>query len=246
MINLVKNKKFQISLVIICIILAIFIVSISILKYQVEGEPNLPFNLTKIIIVSDTEGIDKEDPNNKWSLNINQINDVYLYIEKNENNKKSEVIDSVTLDNFKISRNSTLGTVAILKPDSTSTNLFKTSQENIVDSITYNGDLESNVNEMKISNQGGKVVFRYALTNLGTYSSNDDSEIHYNELLQKLGVNKEDLKVNLSFDINIKLISGKIYQATASLDLPAGDVFNGSSHLELTDLSNIIFKRIQN
>lgn len=246
MIKFFKNKKVQISLIIIFAILIIFFVSISILKYQVEGESNLPFNLTKIIIVSDTEGLDTQDTTAKWSLKINQINDIYLYIEKNQDNKKTEVIDSVTLDNFKVTRSSELGKVKIIKPDTTSSTLFKTSEENTVDSIIYSGDLESNVNNMKISNQGGKVVFRYALADIGTYTSNDDTEIHYNELLQKIGVSIDDLKANLSFNINIKLISGKIYQATASVDLPAGDINTGSSHLEITDLSNIIFKRIQN
>lgn len=246
MINFLKNKKVHISLVIIAIILIIFFVLMSVLKYQVEGESNLPFNLTKIIVVSDTEGLDKSGSDNKWFLDINQINDVYLYIEKNDKNKKNEIIDSVTIDNFKVNRNSDVGQVTINKPDASSSTIFKTSHDNSVDSITYNGDLESNVNDMKISNQGGKVVFRYALTNIGTFSSNEETEIHYNELLQKMGISLDSLKSNLSFNINIKLVSGKTYQATTSIDLPCGDISTGSSHLEITDLSNVIFKRIQN
>ena len=61
---------------------------------------------------------------------------------------------------------------------------------NEVDNIEYIGDMDSSIKEMKISNQGGLVVFRYAINNLGNYISNDDEQINHSELLKKLNVNK--------------------------------------------------------
>ena len=65
------------------ILLIIFVVALISLKYNVEGEGNPPFTLSKISIISDVEGTDAEDEQNKWNLAVNQNNDIYLYIKKN-------------------------------------------------------------------------------------------------------------------------------------------------------------------
>ena len=75
--------------------------------------------------------------------------------------------------------------------------------------------------------------------------SNDDGEINHNELLKKLSVNYDDLKFEVSFDININLDSKKSYKANMKLELPIGNVVDdGIQSKENTDLENIIFKRI--
>ena len=105
--------------------------------------------------------------------------------------------------------------------------------------------MNSNIKEMKISNQGGLVVFRYAINNIGNYISNDDEEINHSELLKKLNVNDDDLKFKVTFDICITLNSGKAYKSNISLELPVNDVVNqGTQSTELTDLKNIVFKRM--
>ena len=72
------------------------------LNYNEKGEINMPFNLTKISIISTSEGIDKVSEGNKWAFDINQNNDIYLYISKNENYSKSDSIKSIVLDNFNV------------------------------------------------------------------------------------------------------------------------------------------------
>ena len=88
-----KDKK----IVHICIILGIIaiiliIAGIIMLRYQVEGETNLPFELSKMIVISTAESkeIDKVD-NLKWNFSINQYNDIYLQFDKNEEYKKCQL-----------------------------------------------------------------------------------------------------------------------------------------------------------
>ena len=55
------------------------------------------------------------------------------------------------------------------------------------------------------------------------------------------------MKQKITFDLNIKIESGKEYKASVSVDVPVGGlVEKGNSALEITDLKDIIFKRIKN
>ena len=125
--------------------------------------------------------------------------------------------------------------------------MFINSLENEANEIIYNGDLESSIKEQKISNQGGKVAFRYAINNVSQYISENDVEIDHSKLLKLTNITPEDLQTKISFDITIKLKSGKIYQTTIDLDIPSQDIIEeGTKGIEITDLQNIIFKRIEN
>ena len=242
----INTKQFHICMVALIVLAILFVVGVVSLKYNVEGEGNLPFYVSKISIISNVEGNDVEDSTNKWNLQVNQNNDIYLYIKKNDDYKDTEIIESVKLNNFNIEQNSKIGEVKLLKPDSNiESAIFKNNTENETNEIEYIGDMNSNIKEMKISNQGGLVVFRYAINNIGNYISNDDEEINHSELLKKLNVNDDDLKFKVTFDICITLNSGKAYKSNISLELPVNDVVNqGTQSTELTDLKNIVFKRM--
>lgn len=244
--QIINSKQFHIIMVFFIIFAIIFVVGVVSLKYNVEGEGNLPFYVSKISIISSVEGLDIEDNTNKWNLQVNQNNDIYLYIKKNDNYKDTEIIESVKLDNFNIEQNSRIGDIKLLKPDSNIESvIFKNTAENEVDNIEYIGDMDSSIKELKISNQGGLVVFRYAINNIGNYISNDDEEINHSELLTKIGANNDDLKFKVSFDIYITLNGGRVYKSNIKLELPANDVVNqGTQSTEYTDLKNIVFKRM--
>ena len=243
--QIINTKQFHIIMVLFIILAILFVVGVISLKYNVEGEGNLPFYISKISIISNVEGVDIEDEVNKWNLQVNQNNDIYLYIKKNDRYKDTEIIESVKLDNFDIKEKSKVGEIKLLKPDSNIDSIiFKNVTENEVDSIEYTGDMESSIKEQKISNQGGLVVFRYAINNIGNYTSNDDEEINHSNLLNKLNINNDDLKFKVSFDINITLNSGKTYKSNIELELPVNDVVNnGVQSTEYTDFDNIVFKR---
>ena len=134
--DLVNKKWFHIVIMVIILAVLMFILGITILKYNVEGETNMPFNLTKISIISTAEGTDKHSDTNKWAFDISQNNDIFLYIEKNENYKKTEALKSVLIDNINVNKQKQIGQTIIYKPDATSENqIFTTKDENIVNTI---------------------------------------------------------------------------------------------------------------
>ena len=241
------TKAFHISMVIIIIVILLFVAGIFILRYQVEGETNMPFILKKIILISSTEGIDNGSGEQRWNYNINQNNDIYIYLEKNEKYQEEEAISSILIDNIQVERTEEKGTVQFYRPNiSEDGTTFKNSEENKIETIEYAGDLESDLKTLKIANQGGIVVFRYANDNVGTYSS-DDEQINHSELLQKAGITQESLQAKINFDLSIKTEGGKEYKTTLSFDMPIeGVVENGTASKEITDFSEIVFKRTKN
>ena len=97
-----------------------------------------------------------------------------------------------------------------------------------------------------MANQGGIIAFRCSNNNVTKYKS-DEEEINHSELLKKANIDNESLKIKLSFNLTIKLESGKEYQAEVNIELPTGNVVeNGNTSTEITDLKDIVFKRIRN
>lgn len=242
--ELTNNKFFHIIVLVVIVMILLFIVGIVVLKYNVEGETNMPFHLSKISTISSSEGKDKESVDSKWAFDLYQSNDIYIYIDKNDQYNKTEAIKEICIENINIeSANSE--NVKIYKPDSQDEKqIFKNEDENIVENLIYEGALESDLKNLKISNQGGLVAFRCSNNNIAEYKSNDE-EIMHTQLLKKAGIAEETLKMNLTFDIVIKLEDQKEYKANIAIDLPVeGVVEQGTVSKELTDMSDIIFKRV--
>ena len=244
--ELTKTKSFHICMIIVIIVVILFVVGMLVLRYSVEGETNMPFNLSKIAIISTQEGIDDGQTNTRWSFDVHQSNDIYLYINKNDAYHKTEIIKSVRVDNFQIEANHTEN-IKLYRPDPTEENLiFKYKDENSIQSLEYTGDVESDLKNLKIANQGGIIAFRCSNNNVAKYQS-DEEEINHGELLKKAGITEEDLKMKLTFDLTIILESGKEYQAEVKTELPIGNVIDeGNTSTEITDLKDIILKRINN
>ena len=241
----IRNKKyFNIAMIIIIIAVIFFILGIIVLRYHVEGETNMPFSLSKISIISSSEGMDKQTADTKWAFDVYQSNDVFLYIDKNSGYGKTEAIKSVIIDNLQIEANKKEA-IKIYKPDEQEEKLiFKNKEENNVQTIEFAGGLESNLKQSKISNQGGLVAFRCSNNNLSEYCSNEE-EINHQQLLKKAGVKQEDLEVKITFDLTIQLQDGKQYKASISLDFPIGNVIEeGTTSTEITDVKDFVFKRI--
>lgn len=242
-----KTKMFHLCMIIVIIAVILFAVGIIALRYAVEGETNMPFELSKITVISSSDGKDKTVEGSKWAFDVNQNNDIYLYIEKNDNLNKQEIIKEIEINNINVEKNTEKGEVKLYKPTTAEeATIFSNKEENEIQSIIYTGDLQSDLKQQKISNQGGIIAFRYGLNNISEYLSQDE-EINHSELLKKSNVTEEDLKAKLTFDIIIRLESGKEYKATVSLDVPVeGIVEKGTTSIEITDLSDVVFKRIKN
>lgn len=241
-INLMNKRYFHICVIISIIVIILFILGMIVLRYNVEGETNMPFELKKVIIISSQEGIDKENAEYRWAYDLSQNNDIYIYIEKNKNYNKQEIINNITIDNIEVKKEVEKGTINLYRPNSSGT-IFKNSEENKIETISYVGELQSNMQELKISNQGGIVSFRYGNDKIAELLSNDEV-INHTELLKKANVKETDLKATLSFDITISLQSGKNYKASLSLDIPVeGVVEKGTASKEITEFEDVIFKR---
>lgn len=241
-----RNKKyFNRAMIIVIIAIILFVIGIVVLRYYVEGETNMPFSLSKISVISSSEGLDKEMADTKWAFNVYQSNDIFLYIDKNDGYGKTEVIKSITISNMQIEANKK-DNVKIYRPDEQEEKkIFINKEENSVQSIEFAGAMESNLKQLKISNQGGIVAFRCSIDNLAEYKSNEEEEINHYELLKKTGVTQEDLKIKLTFDLRIQLEGGTDYKSTITLDFPIGNVIEeGTTSVEITDVKDFIFKRM--
>ena len=119
-INELKNKKIIHICIILAIIVIIFVVAgIIMLRYQVEGETNLPFQLSRMIVVSTAESNEIEAvPDTKWNFSVSQNNDIYLELQKNNEYTKSANIKNITFENFNIERNSAAENIKIYRANS--------------------------------------------------------------------------------------------------------------------------------
>ena len=230
----------------VIIILIIAVIALLVLKYEVEGEQNMPFKLSSIIVISNAEGYqEKENKEYKWDAQIYQNNDIYLNIEKNKNYKDTEIIKSIIIDNIQIHQSPQIGTIELYRPSSDGENPYLYEEEyKILDKIEYVGDVQSDIKSLKISNQGNTLVFRVLNKTGKRYTSNEDTMEHNGKLLNKVGVTYEQVKAKISFDITIQLESEISFKANIELELPVGDITKeGASNLEITDRRKIIFKR---
>lgn len=243
----ITNKRyFHLVVIIIILVVLIFISGVIILRYQVEGETNMPFQLSKISIISSSEGIDKQPKDTKWAFDVCQNNDIFLYIDKNENYGKTEAIQSISISEIEI-ESSKKENIKIYRPDEKDEKLiFKNKEENIIENMTYTGEMKSNLKQLKISNQGGIIALRCSNEKLANYTSNEE-EIKHQELLKKAGVTIEDLQAKMKFILTIQLASGIQYQSEIRLELPIEDVIEkGTTSREITEVKDFIFKRVNN
>ena len=240
------NKLILKSAYVTIIVLIIAVISLIILKYNVEGEKNMPFKLSSILVISSAEGYQEtENKEYLWDAEIYQTNDIYFNIEKNKNYKENEIIKSIKIENIEINKKPLVGNFNFYRASGEKNNLFKYDEEyEIKEDIEYIGDMETKINDLKISNQGGTIIIR-AVNKIGkNYKSNDKEFEHNGKLLDKVGVEYEDIKATISLDLVINLESDISYRANIELEIPIGDILKeGSSSMEINNMKNIIFKR---
>ena len=234
-------KALHISIIFLIIIAIGFTAVMLILRYDEKGEENMPFDISKISVISSINGQDVKDTKNLWNKAVGQDNDIYIYIEKNNNYSKTETIEKIVLNNFRINSNPKIGEISFYRPSNSEKELFENSDEYKVDEIVFTGEQATKLQELKISNQGGIVAFRLANKNIGNYVSND-KEIDYNKLLKNINITEEQIKCNISFDAIIALSEDKLFKTTIDLELPVkGVIENGKSSKEING-KDFIFK----
>ena len=168
-----------------------------------------------------------------------------MYISKTS--ESDLVLEEIRLENFRLTKYPQKGNVKLLRPTGELSNLYTYSEQNYLEeSLIYKGNIIDDMKSLEISNNGGVLGFRFSLEDLGSYVSNDAAEITYDgKLLSNLGVNIEEIEFNVEFDVIIKTSDDVNYKGTLKLELPIDTVIEeGSSNLEITDFSNVIFKRV--
>ena len=225
------------------------IVSILMIKYQVEGEKNMPFQLSKMVVISAAEGVDQQEEKTAgWNFDIYQNNDVYFYIDQNTNiDIKEELIKSVKIDNFQVLKQPQKGTIQIYMPNSEAGRLYSYDERFLVqEKLEYKGASQSSSTNLEVGSKGGTVYIRISNGAIGNYTSDNDTEItHDGSLLQKIEVSEADIQFTVSFDFTIETTKNK-YKATITLELPTGNVAEEKTcNLEKTDMRDIIFKRVK-
>lgn len=241
-----KGKKIvHICVILGIIVLILIIAGIIMLRYQVEGETNLPFELSKMIVVSTAESNEIEAvADTKWNFSVNQYNDIYLEIQKNDEYTKNINIKNITFENFVIEKNSGAENIKLYRANSEG-KVVEDEAHLVGSSLTYKGEKETNLDELKISNQGSIILLRSVNQNVCEVRSNDEEIIHDGTLLAKGNANSEDLNYKLSFDVVIETSRDIKYKGTISIELPTGDVqTQGKTQLEKADFSDVIFKRM--
>ena len=212
-----KGKKIvHICVILGIIVLILIIAGIIMLRYQVEGETNLPFELSKMIVVSTAESNEIEAvADTKWNFSVNQYNDIYLEIQKNDEYTKNTNIKNITFENFVIEKNSGAENIKLYRANSEG-KVVEDEAHLVGSSLTYKGEKETNLDELKISNQGSIILLRSVNQNVCEVRSNDEEIIHDGTLLAKGNANSEDLNYKLSFDVVIETSRDIKYKGTIS------------------------------
>lgn len=148
-------------IVVFILTLVITIVCLLMLKYSVEGEDNMPFELSQLVIISTAEGLENDKNENTWNFNMVQNNDIYINISKNKNYTDTEIIKKITLNNFKIEDGPNIGEMTIYRPSEAEGTIYEYNEEYIINNeIIYEGSEATNEKNLEISNQGGVIIFR--------------------------------------------------------------------------------------
>lgn len=242
------------------IIIVLIIAGIIMLKYNVEGEKKLPYKLSKITMISTAEGIEDtsdETDENAWNLNVIQINDVYISIDKTEFADEKQLLSGVRIENIQVTKSPKRGGVRIYMPSSTDGRLYNYTNDYLVQStLQYKGASKSNPKTLEIGNQGGLALISFSNTELGKFKSieknveirhdgtlickiNDFSDTNYTQPIVE-----QDIEFCVSFDLIIKIDNNE-YKGTVNLNLPCGNVIvDGTGTMEITDFSDVVFKKV--
>ena len=109
-----EKKKIFKRCIFIAIIVILIMAALSImLKYEVEGEKSLPYEIEKILMVSTVDGDFTDDKEHIWNISVTEINDLYIYINAKE--ETEETIKQVTIENFNLVKVPQKGNVKILQ-----------------------------------------------------------------------------------------------------------------------------------
>lgn len=237
--NLVKRCLFLVVLAVIFLFVILIMA-----RYEEEGEKQIPFNIAKMLIVSSVNGVQNTESEHVWDIDVSQVNDIYVYIERNKN--EDETIKEIVFENFKTYPED-MRNIKIYRPTGELEKLYLYSTEDYKEkSIAFLGTVKDDMKNLEIANIGGMCGFRLSNENLGKFVSDEETEeiIYDGRLLEKIGILNENVKLKLAFDIIIKTDDGINYRGNVVVDMPGdGLIEEGKTTIEINDFENVVFKR---
>lgn len=237
--NLVKRCLFLVVLAVIFLFVILIMA-----RYEEEGEKQIPFNIAKMLIVSSVNGVQNTESEHVWDIDVSQVNDIFVYIERNKN--EDETIKEIVFENFKTYPED-MSNIRIYRPTGELEKLYLYSTEDYKEkSIAFLGTVKDDMKNLEIANIGGMCGFRLSNENLGKFVSDEETEeiIYDGRLLEKIGILNENVKLKLAFDIIIKTDDGINYRGNVVVDMPGdGLIEEGKTTIEINDFENVIFKR---
>ena len=237
--NLVKRCLFLVVLAVIFLFVILIMA-----RYEEEGEKQIPFNIAKMLIVSSVNGVQNTESEHVWDIDVSQVNDIFVYIERNKN--EDETIKEIVFENFKTYPED-MSNIKIYRPTGELEKLYLYSTEDYKEkSIAFLGTVKDDMKNLEIANIGGMCGFRLSNENLGKFVSDEETEeiIYDGRLLEKIGILNENVKLKLAFDIIIKTDDGINYRGNVVVDMPGDELIEeGKTTIEINDFENVIFKR---
>ena len=202
----------------------------------------MPFKPSEMLVISACEGLANDDnPDGyRWNLDLVQYNDIYIHFTKA--NDEEMHIRKVTIENIRFDGKE--GIKAYMPSPKEDSRFEYNDDYEIKSSLTFKGGVQDDKKNLTISSNGGSILFRVANFNLGRLQSNADEITYDGSLLKEANVSLESLQFTLKFDVLIDISNDIIYRGTFTVDMPCGNILEeGTSKLDKTDLSDVIFKR---
>lgn len=184
---------------------------------------------------------------NNDRINIKQVNDVYLKLKVKDNfnikNNNRLKIKSISINNFKVISKPNKGELQVLKPTGDLNNLFTSSKENLINSsLDFKGNIVDDFSKLQINNSGGTIAFRIQ-NDLGVFELPKDQNVYYDaRLLHNNFKNVDDLKFELSFDLEIKLLNNQTFYTTIVIKKPNIEILNNNKLVKYENEKEYIFK----
>ncbi len=237
------KKYFFIAFIFIAIIISIFLM----VRYGVEGEKNLPLELKDITIISSIYAQSNNEENILES-SVEQENDIFISFK--DNPKLDSKVELIRIENLKVEKAGSIGTIKILKPTSNENLKYfqNSTQDYTGKTLEYSASTSDNMEKQQFYQDGGTIAFRISNQGLGNYVLTEGEQVSYNgKLLEKLGATQEDIKLKATMDIVLIVDKNEKYKGTISIDLPAEQFNeNGIVTRQITDFNNVVFKRVTN
>ncbi|MCL2354880.1 MAG: hypothetical protein FWC68_03230 [Oscillospiraceae bacterium] len=239
-----NRKTIHLYVITISLIAVFIVVGLIMLRYSVEGERNLPFEIKEINVISTASGIQQRDDYGYWYTELFKKNDIYFEIAKNPGHSREETISRIVFENFRIEKYNDTGNSIIYRQYEKG--VYRYTEEFIIeDRLEYIGSMNTNIRELQINNQGGLIGFSVVIKEMGQYFfETNEAFVMDGTMLNRAGVSLEDITMTLYFDIIIEIGSGNRFRAEYRIDLPAGNILEeGMVHTEITDSSRVVFRR---